>query len=365
LTDYFCFKNKKPGRNEIIIKDITSYVDEHSIKVEGRGIPGSALITGMTMKLSRIENSDIDDISSSSSEDGEDEGSDWPEDLKYADRKLKALNLELDAFKDDEWSITSQQSFLTAAVNSAMSSTAVMGKFMDEGILRILSMYDSKRKELFDSRVTIRQYIAGVEKNIRHWRRQKKKLQRALSAKKKTERAEAAELRAAREMNKQLRQTQGHRVCVTIERDSLPKAMPLIAAVAATGKPPNVLNNDDSPACPSLRLSYVVPNNIGWVPRYDISLDTTLHSGMLTYCAYFSNSTGETWRDTLVTLSTSQNKFSGLNDTMPTLNPWHIGLQNQPNVPMWRSSWGLLSPQEAEIRTSIHSSHHSTYKNKH
>jgi len=48
----------------------------------------------------------------------------------------------------------------------------------------------------------------------------------------------------------------------------------------------------------------------------------------LTYHAHFQNRTYETWKDALITLSTSQTVFTGLQDGAPTLEPWRIRLSS-------------------------------------
>jgi hypothetical protein len=57
-----------------------------------------------------------------------------------------------------------------------------------------------------------------------------------------------------------------------------------------------------------------------------LSLNTTKGTGLLEYGAELRNTTSETWRDAKVILSTSQTNFSGLTETIPTLQPWHVRL---------------------------------------
>lgn len=78
----------------------------------------------------------------------------------------------------------------------------------------------------------------------------------------------------------------------------------------------------------TLRLSYVVPG-AKWFSRYEMSINTPSSTARVTYGAEFQNQSSETWSDTRVTLSTSQTAFSGLHETIPSLQVWHVKLINQ------------------------------------
>jgi len=62
-------------------------------------------------------------------------------------------------------------------------------------------------------------------------------------------------------------------------------------------------------------------------------------TGVLDYGAELKNTTSETWHDAKIVLSTSQTTFSGLSETIPTLNPWPVGLskgkQNDSTPPLF------------------------------
>jgi hypothetical protein len=75
----------------------------------------------------------------------------------------------------------------------------------------------------------------------------------------------------------------------------------------------------------SLSLSYIT-YSASWAPRYDLSLNSLKCTGVLEYGAELKNNTSETWRDAKVVLSTSQTTFSGLNESIPVLHPWHVRL---------------------------------------
>lgn len=81
------------------------------------------------------------------------------------------------------------------------------------------------------------------------------------------------------------------------------------------------------PNC-DLILSYVT-SSAHWTPSYDLKLSTTTNTGVLSFEAELHNSTSETWSECRVSLSTSQAALSGLQDDVPELTPWHLGLSNR------------------------------------
>lgn len=83
-------------------------------------------------------------------------------------------------------------------------------------------------------------------------------------------------------------------------------------------------SDESSPTC-DLSLSYVTSSAF-WSPSYDLQLSTTTNTGLLFFDAQLTNMTCETWSNCKVVLSTSQTSFSGLNDAIPTLEPWRVKL---------------------------------------
>lgn len=74
-----------------------------------------------------------------------------------------------------------------------------------------------------------------------------------------------------------------------------------------------------------LAFSYVT-SSAYWMPNYDLQLSTTNASASLFFDAMLTNRTSETWKNCKVTLSTSQATYSGLDDKIPSLDPWRIGI---------------------------------------
>ncbi|RXW17869.1 hypothetical protein EST38_g7972, partial [Candolleomyces aberdarensis] len=82
-----------------------------------------------------------------------------------------------------------------------------------------------------------------------------------------------------------------------------------------------------------LSLIYAV-SNTSWSPRYDIRVDT--HSKdkavSLVYKANVTQMSGEDWTDVSLTLETATPSFD---KTLPTLNPWTIGVYRPPPTTHW------------------------------
>jgi len=76
----------------------------------------------------------------------------------------------------------------------------------------------------------------------------------------------------------------------------------------------------------NLSLSYIT-YSAWWSPRYDLSLNSVKCTGVLEYGAELRNTTSETWKDAKIILSTSQTTFSGLTETIPIMQPWHVRLR--------------------------------------
>jgi Domain of unknown function (DUF4139) len=107
----------------------------------------------------------------------------------------------------------------------------------------------------------------------------------------------------------------------------------------------------------NLLLTYVVPNAT-WVPRYDLKISTPKSSAELIYRAEFENRTSETWKNAKVTFSTSQTFFSGLDDKIPVLDPWHVkpGIALGPETKDGIATGSIQSKKEILANQSIQTS---------
>ncbi|MGB2924948.1 MAG: mucoidy inhibitor MuiA family protein [Limnothrix sp.] len=77
----------------------------------------------------------------------------------------------------------------------------------------------------------------------------------------------------------------------------------------------------------SLEISYQV-TNAGWIPRYDLTVDTNQQNLTLDYLADVSQSTGENWCNVDLTISTAQIQQGII---PPKLKPWYLNIY-QPTV---------------------------------
>jgi hypothetical protein len=104
----------------------------------------------------------------------------------------------------------------------------------------------------------------------------------------------------------------------------------------------------------TLRLTYVVPRAT-WAPRYELSINTPTSSAKLVYRAEFENVSTETWQNTKIMLSTSQTSFSGLEEKIPTLQPWHVKLGHATESDAENEVWTsvLESKTEAHAKSKI------------
>lgn len=99
------------------------------------------------------------------------------------------------------------------------------------------------------------------------------------------------------------------------------QSMTSVTEASADSKPSKPLDEDSI----NLRLTYVVPG-ARWAPRYELKISTPKSSADLVYRAEFENTTSETWKNAKITFSTSQTSFSGLEEKIPILEPWHVKL---------------------------------------
>jgi hypothetical protein len=69
-----------------------------------------------------------------------------------------------------------------------------------------------------------------------------------------------------------------------------------------------------------------VSTGVSWRSRYGLRISTLSSSARMAYRAEFRDSGSETWKDAPVTLSISRASSSGLEERIPSLQPWHIKL---------------------------------------
>ncbi|KAI5843813.1 hypothetical protein DFP73DRAFT_65239 [Morchella snyderi] len=318
----------KPGRNEITIVGISDYADENTIKVEGHGT--SALITDIVVeKIAYSLYAELDEDESTGDEKDPEcarlkkEIAQLNESIEDEQERLTSYSNQI-AYMDKHAVALSARDYLTSTMMA--ESMKVYSEFREN----VYAEYRAAQNTAQDLRKEHTRKTSEYEKAWERWEHRTKGE------------------RAQKEIERKNRPSYVTKVTVTVELDSLPPKTESIESYVSTGRPAR--NSDDEPPRskgPSLRISYVT-GGASWKPRYDMRLDTTSETAILTYRAEFSNNTGESWTDATVTLSTSQTSFTGLEDKVPWLDSWRIHLQKDAGTADGSHALELYSTRENE-----------------
>ncbi|KAL3461206.1 hypothetical protein BJX64DRAFT_165981 [Aspergillus heterothallicus] len=347
----------QPGQNEITLLGLDPRVNAHSIRIEGSG---PATITDIqTSIVARDEDfndvyppddSDTDSDTKTDEEEEEDEISEDEDGLN--DSELQEIRREMQA-------VEAKIATARSEINTALSVLGIMDQYgkalsSDKGkdiakLGEFLELYNSRRgqeasrhqKALAEVAVHERELAKLQRKFHRRKARYAKEQKEAFKAirvrREKRDRALARKKMLRSQKRLELRafwtSTVG-KVVVSLDSQSSLLATPgssrrssIIdggtAAAGAVARVDEKLKHD--PIDVTLRLSYIVPGS-SWFSRYELRINSPSSSARLTYRAEFNNSTAETWRDTRVTLSTSQASFSGIGVRIPNLDTWNIKL---------------------------------------
>ncbi|KAK6520252.1 hypothetical protein TWF506_000530 [Arthrobotrys conoides] len=312
----------KPGVNEVTIKDLTGYCQEHSIKVEGKG---DAIITDMVVETvwftrppgqglfgQRAQPLFPDDSSESEDSESESESELDPEEdpafaeIRQIDKEIKEIRASgqdaAEELKNAEVQLGALEKY-GSTITAEVAAPETMTQFLDA--------YQESRKILYKQHKAAKATLEKLEKALISKQKERaKKLKGPTAAKlkagrnkaksraKKTE--EKREKREQKDAEKRLRPGNSYRVKVMVETNSETEA--------------------------SLTLKYLV-YNAKWYPRYDLRLDSTSNTGQIVYRAHFENKTYETWRDAKITFSSSAQTFGGLREVVPVMTPWTLSLQ--------------------------------------
>ncbi|PLN80173.1 hypothetical protein BDW42DRAFT_201344 [Aspergillus taichungensis] len=327
----------KPNQTDLTILGLDPRVDTNSIRIQGSG---PATITDIqTGVVPRTDESpDLSDSESSTSSSDESDSDDANDGESEALGKIETEIVRLEASLAraralkrvgpsvmnmlDEYgkrlapeTAASEQvgSFLALYEEQALrcverqcEGEAAEGRAERE-LMRLKGRRERMRKRMLRSRVS-----AGREKKKRRARKESLRAQRA------RERAFRAEKKRAFWTDRV------RKVVVSLDRHVVPlrsRASSTTTTTSATAATDKVDKDMDI----SLQLSYVV-ELAKWSPRYELSIDTPKSTARLTYRAEFVNATSETWKDTHVTLSTSQAAFSRPDEPLPALVPWQVKL---------------------------------------
>ncbi|KAJ0421229.1 hypothetical protein BJY00DRAFT_282400 [Aspergillus carlsbadensis] len=361
----------QPGQNEITLLGLDPRVNAHSIRIEGSG---AATITDIqTSTVARDEDfsdvyppddSDSDSDSDSDGNTEEEEEEDMSEDEDgLNDRELQEIRREMA-------SIEAKIGTARSEINSALSMLGIMDQYgkgfsteKNRDVKKFgefLELYAGRRDEEAGRHQRAIAEIAVRERELaklqRRFQRRKvryakerREASKALRLRKeKRDRALARKKALRSQKRNELRafwtSTVG-KVVVSLDSQSL-------AITPGSSRRSSIVGRDETqkqdPIDVTLRLSYIVPGP-SWFPRYELRINSPSSSARLTYRAEFNNLTAETWRDTRVTLSTSQASFNGIGVRIPYLDPWNIKrVTTLSRSPAWNrildNPNGLLGP---------------------
>ncbi|KAG6118649.1 hypothetical protein E4U14_006486 [Claviceps sp. LM454 group G7] len=353
----------QPGTNEITIQGLSPSVDQDSIKVE----VGPAF-TISDVSIEALPNRDIfeeihPELDSDDTEGDEDDDdldfTPWKEspDLKQAKQKLDSLH---DARTLADEAVSSAESRLKLLDTYSKTWDRKKGPSIAE---ESLQTYKEQRSHVYSD------YMAGLaqkravddkmEDQINEVHRLQKlddkarakaeKLQEKIQKAKKKDSLKKARRREERKKEKERLRIECQKfwpkycytVKITLEMnpDTPFHSRRTSLSSSTTQQPPefdpaeathdkNAEAVTPRPQC-DLVLSYVT-SAAYWVPSYDLQLWTTTATGTLSFDAELHNWTSETWTNSKVVLSTSQATFSGLDDAIPTLEPWYVSLVQGP-----------------------------------
>ncbi|KAL2870163.1 uncharacterized protein BJX67DRAFT_346702 [Aspergillus lucknowensis] len=346
----------QPGQNELTILGLDPRVNTHSIRIEGSG---PATITDLqTSIVPRREHfEDVYPSESESDNDNDKDDNTSDEDISededgLDDPTLQSIRTEITAL---ERKIATARS----DINSALSVLGIMDSYAkglqtekNRDVAKFesfLALYNSRRgaeAERFHratAEVSIRE--KELAKAQRRFQRRKVKYAREQREASKAIRVRNEKRARAKERKRKAKETKrsDRRVFWTANVGQVVVCLDRTQSVALTpgsSRRSSVVEkvSDEKQGDPVdvvLRLSYMIPWQ-GWSSRYELEINSPSSSARLTYRAEFNNLTSETWRDTRVTLSTSQASFGGIGVRIPSLDPWNIKLVTaQSKAPSW------------------------------
>jgi ribosomal protein L12E/L44/L45/RPP1/RPP2 len=365
-------RKPQPGPNQVVIDGLAPTVDEHSIKVEGTG---AATISEVSVDL--LPNREVyEDVYPSDSEDEEEdesESEEEPESMKTINDKIKQLNLKL---LDEKEAINSAAYRLRICDNYGVSLAT--DRPAPNDLESVVKAYNVERQKIFNEHSVSTIAAGKIEEEIAKCEKEKTKLAKILVKEREKEQKEKAKLKEKKlrkkaEIYKEKQRLRGerqsfwpkkvYRITINLESTTLTPGSSRRSSMTASeesANKPNLATTTFHEPTPevlkvreiSLSLSYIT-YSASWAPRYDLGLNSLKCAGILEYGAELQNTTSETWRDAKVVLSTSQTTFSGLSETIPVLQPWHVrltkGQRNTEHALMSQSELDAKRQQRVEI----------------
>ena len=345
----------RSGVNQITIIGLTPTCDEHSIKVDGttsgHSSGGVATITDLAVELvpnpevfvdvypdeEEDESCEVSDVSDDSDDEVDKQGRE-----KEIQKRIRKLEEKEKILNEMLGMVTKKMETLDSYTSTHARATSIKtGTEVD--LPGLLKTYEEERAKAFEQHTEATNRREANKTEIAKLRKEEKRLtlearKAKLQAEKDKKKAEAKEWRNKQETKEACARLHRERVKfwpkmvykVTISLETPSCYTP---ASSRRGSVSSLVKAQDTNSKTSegdtdinLTLSYIT-SSASWAPRYDLSLSTVTASALLDYSAELVNITSEVWRDAKITLSTSQSSYTGLSDSIPELQPWHIRLQ--------------------------------------
>ena len=300
-------------------------------------------------------------------EDPEDEDEDSPElaeDPESSDESdaIKALNQEKQENADSRKQADEKKASAAARLAMLEKYAGSVEKDRPQEFEARMKLYQDQRKEAFYDHFSSEDKLRDIEKERLRTEKKYRKAYLALNLKKEKAAKEQRKLHEARQEKQAAKDRvkeerikfwprKYYRVIISFDTNSdMTPATSRRGSFDSLVKSMAEESSDSSQI--SLSISYIT-HSAWWSPHYDLSLSTTIKSGLLTYRAEFCNTTSETWKDAKVTLSTSQTVFQGLGEPIPSIQPWHIRLGNGSNQYADSTNGALFSAYELQHKQQI------------
>ncbi|KAH8428464.1 uncharacterized protein LDX57_006162 [Aspergillus melleus] len=338
----------QPGQNEVTIYGLDPKIDVDSIRIEGSG---PATITDIQTQIIR-RREDFTDVYPEDS-DTDDDGNEDPDDIDYGfdDSELLATREQIARAQakkskaaDNKAATAAKLQFLDKYGTSMSPETTDLFKVND-----FLQLYTRQRSEAADTSHAAEVELREIEDELEKLEKKKQQLE---SKQQKAKKEALKDFHRAREEQQRARrQKRQQRVRERFERrkfwtnnvgqvrvslDSNSGPTPESSRRNSVADENSTVEHAKPEADVTILLTYVLPGS-HWAARYEMNINTPSSTAQMTCLAEFRNSSSETWRDTQVALSTSKASFSGLHERVPSLEAWHIQLDqdNVTNKPSW------------------------------
>ncbi|TPX32323.1 hypothetical protein SmJEL517_g04506 [Synchytrium microbalum] len=290
VTRIFTGKALLVGQNEVKIKNLPTYIDKDSIRVEGRGNATILDVVFTSKWVTKEPVSDSKEVDKLKSR------------IKAIDIKVKALANEkkrVDGqrklFNDYADAVTTNKPVQANATPVTQGAPAMLEGKVVEGLVDFVAslarkweVFDEREAEIAEEVTALEEEKYGINMNLN-------------------------------QMGSQSYSTQENVVEVVVLLDA------------------------EKDGDVDLTLSYIV-TRASWTSLFDIRVFTDSKAMKLTYKAEIKQSTGEDWTDVSLALSTATPAVGG---DPPELSPWYVSIRPKPRPMMEKKSKSMVSARRS------------------